>query len=129
MYSNFAYKAYSQNNASIESPEKLIEMLYEGILRFTSFAKRSIEEKEIEKKVYWINRSTAIFAELSSILNYEAGEISHYLNGLYTQQMQLLTQASLLDDTTKLDEVLRVTKELLQAWKEETHDTEMDESI
>ena len=38
MHSSVAYTAYSQNNVSIESPEKLIQMLYEGILRFTSCA-------------------------------------------------------------------------------------------
>jgi len=38
MYSNLAYSTYSQNNISIESPEKLIKMLYEGILRFASQA-------------------------------------------------------------------------------------------
>ena len=50
MRTNLAYATYSQNNASIESSEKLIKMLYEGILRFTALAKRSIEEKNIEKK-------------------------------------------------------------------------------
>ncbi len=34
MQNNLAYNAYSQNQAGIESPQKLIEMLYEGILRF-----------------------------------------------------------------------------------------------
>ncbi|WP_442765469.1 flagellar export chaperone FliS, partial [Sulfurospirillum cavolei] len=64
MYSNLAYSTYSQNNISIESPEKLIKMLYEGILRFASQAKRAIEDGNIEKRTYWINRTSAIFAEL-----------------------------------------------------------------
>ena len=128
MHSSVAYTAYSQNNVSIESPEKLIQMLYEGILRFTSFAKRAIKDGNIEKKTYWINRSTAIFSELITVLNYDnGGETAYYLRGLYTHQIWLLGQAALLNETQKLDEVLHVTKELLQAWKEETHDTAMDE--
>ncbi|MBJ6739677.1 flagellar protein FliS, partial [Campylobacter jejuni] len=39
MQNNLAYNAYSQNQAGIESPQKLIEMLYEGILRFCARAK------------------------------------------------------------------------------------------
>lgn len=34
MQNSLAYNAYSQNQVGIESPQKLIEMLYEGILRF-----------------------------------------------------------------------------------------------
>ncbi len=120
MRSNLAYSAYSQNNVSIESSEKLIKMLYEGVLKFTSQAKKSIEINDTEKKVYWINRTTAIFSELLNSLNYDGGEIAHYLSGLYTHQIRILTEANIHDDITKLDEVLSVTKTLLTAWNEET---------
>jgi len=120
MRSNLAYSAYSQNNVSIESSEKLIKMLYEGILKFASQAKRSIELEDTEKKVYWINRTTAIFSELLNSLNYDGGEIAHYLSGLYTHQIRLLTEANINNDTKKLEEVIDVTKTLLAAWNEET---------
>ncbi len=126
MRTNLAYSAYSQNNISIESSEKLIKMLYEGILKFSSQAKRSIELKDIEKKVYWINRSIAIFTELINSLNYDGGNIAHYLSGLYTQQIKLLSTANINNDITKLDEVINVTKSLLLIWNEETA-YEMDE--
>ena len=126
MRSNLAYATYSQNNVSIESSEKLIKMLYEGILRFASQAKRSMEENDIEKKTYWINRTTAIFSELINSLNYDGGQIAHYLSGLYVHQIKLLTEANIYNDASKIDEVLNVTKELLQVWKEET-DVAVDE--
>jgi len=119
MKTNLAYSAYSQNNLSIESSEKLIKMLYEGILKFTAQAKRSIELEDTEKKVYWINRTTAIFAELINSLNYNEGDIAHYLGGLYTQQIRLLTECNMTNDTSKLDEVINVTKVLLSVWNEE----------
>jgi len=119
MRSNLAYSAYSQNSVSIESSEKLIKMLYEGVLKFTSQAKRAIENKDIEKKVYWINRTTAIFAELINSLNYDGGDIAHYLGGLYTQQIKSLSECNMTSDISKLDEVLSVTKVLLGAWNEE----------
>ena len=120
MRSNLAYSAYSQNNISIESSEKLIKMLYEGVLRFTSLAKRAMEENNIEKKTYWINRTTAIFSELINTLDYDGGQIAHYLGGLYMHQIKLLSEANISNDTKKLDEILHVTKELLNVWKEET---------
>ena len=120
MRSNLAYSAYSQNNISIESSEKLIKMLYEGILRFASLAKRSIEEENIEKRTYWINRTSAIYSELINSLNYDGGQIAHYLSGLYMHQIRLLAEANMHNDISKLDEVLNVTKGLLQAWRDET---------
>jgi flagellar protein FliS len=120
MYTNLAYSTYSQNNVSIESSEKLIKMLYEGVLRFASQAKKAIEDQNIEKRTYWINRTSAIFAELINSLNYDGGQIAYYLRGLYTHQLRLLTEANQHNDTTKLDEVINVARELLQAWKDET---------
>ena len=116
-----ALNSYNQNNINIESPEKLIEMLYEGALKFTSFAKKAIEKNDIEKKVYWINRTINIFTELLFSLDIEkGGEIALYLNGLYEQQVKFLMEANIENDAEKLDIVIKVLKGLLEAWKEET---------
>jgi len=120
MYSNLAYATYSENNVSIESSEKLIKMLYEGILRFASQAKKAIDDGNIEKRTYWINRTSAIFAELIHSLNYDGGQIAYYLRGLYIQQLRLLSDANMHNDASKIDEVIHVARELLQVWKDET---------
>ncbi|MDA3909477.1 MAG: flagellar export chaperone FliS [Sulfurimonas sp.] len=118
MYGNNAHNIYAQNNVGIESPAKLIEMLYEGILRFNAQAKKAVKDRDVEKRVYWVNRSIAIIVELISTLDSSQGDISAYLNGLYNYEMQLLTTASLQNDTAKLDEVSNVFKGLLEAWRE-----------
>lgn len=120
MRSNLAYSAYSQNHISIESSEKLIKMLYEGVLKFTAQAIRAIDANDREKKVYWINRTTAIFTELINSLDYKGGDIAHYLSGLYIEQIKLLSVSNITNDKTKLDEVIHVTKTLLSVWNEET---------
>jgi len=120
MRSNLAYSAYSQNHVAIESSEKLIKMLYEGILKFSAQAKRSIELKDAEKKVYWINRTTAIFSELINSLDYRGGDIAHYLSGIYIQQIKSLAECNITNNSSKIDEVIEVTKVLLGAWNEET---------
>lgn len=120
MNTNLAYNTYTQNNICVESPEKLIQMMYEGILRFNMQAKRSINEHDVERRTYWINRSNAVVAELINILDYKYGAVAHYLSGLYTYQLRLLAEANLNNDSTKLDEVNQVFKGLLEAWKEST---------
>lgn len=121
MHTNLAYNTYTQNNIGVESPEKLIQMMYEGILRFNMQAKRSIMDSDIERRTYWINRSNAVISELINILDYNQGDISHYLAGLYTYQLRLLVEANLYNDSAKIDEVSQVFKGLLDAWKESTN--------
>jgi len=121
MYGNTAaHDVYAQNNVNVESPAKLIEMLYEGVLRFNAQAKKAMKDGDIEKRVYWINRSIAIISELSSMLDKSHGPIGEYLEGLYTYEIQLLTLASTHNDMEKLDECTNVFKGLLEAWRETT---------
>ncbi len=115
-----AYQAYSQNNVGVESPQKLVMMLYEGILRFLYRAKKAIDDGDIEQKVLFLNKANAIFFELINSLDMEQGNISYYLQGLYTRQIQLISQANLQNSKTPLDEVVHVTRELMEAWKDVT---------
>jgi len=122
MYNNnLAYNTYAQNNIGVESPEKLIQMMYEGILRFNMQANRSIKEKDIERRTYWLNRSNAVIIELIAILDYKQGDVAHYLAGLYQHQLILLFEANIYNSSEKLDEVNQVMKGLLEAWRESTN--------
>ncbi len=121
MYGNAAYNVYAQNNVQVESPAKLITMLYEGILKFNTQAKNAIKEGNIEKRVYWTNRSIAIITELIAVLDFSHGDVAKYLEGLYNYQIQLLTDAGLQSDEAKLDECTNVFRGLLEAWRETTN--------
>lgn len=119
MQNSVAYNAYSQNQIGVESPQRLVEMLYEGILRFCARAKKAIREDDIEQRVYYVKRSTAIFIELVNTLDYEkGGEVAYYLSGLYTREIQLLSLANLENNEARIDEVINVVKGLLEAWRE-----------
>lgn len=118
MVGSNAYATYAQNNIAIDSNEKLIELLYEGILRFCSRAKKAIEKNDIEKKCLNIKKSTAIFVELLNCLDFNQGDVSYYLQGLYSHQINTLSKVIIDDDTTKIDEVVGVVNGLLEAWRE-----------
>ena len=118
--SNAAYAAYNQNNMGIDSPQKLISMLYEGVLRFIYRAKKAMDEGDIENKVLFLNKTNAIFFELINSLDMSQGQISQYLQGLYSRQIQLISEANITNDQSKLDEVVHVTRDLLEAWRDVT---------
>jgi len=120
---NAAYSAYAQSSfGGIESPTKLIEMLYDGILRFIFRTKKAIEAGDVEKKVLYINKANAIFVELLNSLDYSQGDVAHYLSGLYARQMQLLVLANLNNDVNALNEITNVVKQLSEAWREVTNE-------
>ena len=122
MYENKAHNIYAQNNVGIESPSKLIEMLYEGILRFNAQAKKAIKDGDIEKKFYWTNRSVAVITELITVLDMkQEGDIPMYLSGLYNYQIQILSEASAYNKPEKIDESSNVFRTLLEAWRESTN--------
>jgi flagellar protein FliS len=122
MYAGNAYETYTQNNINIESPVKLIEMLYEGVLRFNAQAKKAIKNGNIEERVYWTNRSVAIVSELlASLDTKQEGTTVPYLQGLYNYEIKLLLEAGLNNDEAKLDECTNVFKGLLEAWRETTN--------
>ena len=122
MYGTAAHNIYAQNNIGIESPAKLVEMLYEGILRFNAQAKKAIRDENIKKRAYWTNRSVAIIIELSSVLDFKQdGDISGYLSGLYNYQLQLLLEANIENSIEKIDECDNVFRSLLEAWRETTN--------
>ncbi|HIP58999.1 MAG TPA: flagellar export chaperone FliS [Campylobacterales bacterium] len=115
-----AYQAYNQNHTAVQTPEKLIEMLYEGLLRFASLAKRAIEEGDAEAKAKWINKSSDIFIELISSLSNDGTDMTAYLSGLYMHQIKTLNRANIKNSTNELDSIIHVVKVLLETWKEET---------
>ena len=120
-YSNKVIDRYNQLNLNIDNPAKLILMLYEGALRFAHFAKKAINEGDIEKKVKFINKTSDIFLELINSLDFEkGGQIAYYLNGLYAYQIELLAKANLENNAAYIDQIIHVLKELIEAWKEET---------
>lgn len=117
---NNAYQAYNASNISVESPQKLVLMLYEGILRFISRAKKAIVENNIQDKVLYINKTSAIFMELSNSLDMSQGDVSYYLKGLYGREIARLIEANIKNDPNLLDEVVNVTRELISAWNDVT---------
>lgn len=113
------YQAYSQNSIHIESSEKSITLLYEGILKYLGVAIRDIESSNYEARTRNINKAVAIFMELINILDYEnGGDVAHYLSGLYTHQVKLLSIANFDNDAEKIKTTMNVVRGLLEAWRE-----------
>lgn len=115
-----SYKAQSVNTAS---PGKLVLMLFDGYLRFSTAAQQSWNEDDIIKKNEGINnnliRAQNIVTELQSSLDMTVpGDLPGTLYRLYDYVLTNLQQANLSKDIIKVQEADKVISELRDAWAE-----------
>ncbi|MEA3383898.1 MAG: flagellar export chaperone FliS [Campylobacterota bacterium] len=111
---------YNQQAATTDDPYMLILKLYEGLLKYLSFVIDAIEADNIEEKFEYINRSIAIFDELRNILDFDGGDVAYYLDGLYLYQIETLFSAGVDNNINSVEQVKKVVKGLIEAWKDET---------
>jgi flagellar protein FliS len=88
------------------SQEEILLKLYDGLLRFLSFARRGIEIGSPSIRGENISKALKIINELECALDMEAGgKISLNLSSLYGYMIERLTQANINDDVEIIKEV------------------------
>lgn len=113
-------EVYNQQNAVSDDPYVLVLKLYEGVVKYLSFVKNAMEDGNIEAKFNYINKTIAIFDELRNVLDFDGGEVAYYLDGLYLYQIETLFSAGINDNINSINQVMKVTQGLIDAWKDET---------
>lgn len=114
---NNPYKTYQENTVTTASPGELTLMLYNGCLKFIKYAKKAIEEKNVEVKNTNLLKAQNIIRELMVTLNMDY-EISHQMMQIYDYILNRLIEANLKNDTEILDEIEGIVTEFRDTWKE-----------
>jgi flagellar protein FliS len=116
-------KSYKAQSVQTASPGKLVLMLFDGYLRFTTAAVNSFEESDLTKKNEGINnnliKAQNIVTELQSSLDMSVpGELPGTLYRLYDYVLHQLQQANLQKKPEPIAEADKVIAELREAWAE-----------
>ncbi|SHE47570.1 flagellar protein FliS [Thermoanaerobacter uzonensis DSM 18761] len=109
------YQQYKENAILTASPEELVLMLYNGIIRFIEEAKGAIEKKDYMAANNGIQRAQDIIAELMLTLDMSY-DISQNLYSLYDYMLRRLIDANVKKDVTILEEVKGFAIELRDTW-------------
>lgn len=112
-----AFNAYKQNSVTTASPGELTLMLYNGCLKFLTKAKKAIEGKKVQEKNTNLQKAQAIINELNLTLNMDY-EISKQIQPLYEYMNRRLIEANIKNDTAIIDEVIGLTTEFRDTWKQ-----------
>lgn len=110
---------YVETSVSEASPHKLVEMLYDGALKNINVAKVFIEQNNLEKKSFHLNKTLSIILALREGVNFEkGGDVAQNLYQLYDYCYRQVMKASASNDNEILDEVSGYIKELKEAWEQ-----------
>jgi flagellar secretion chaperone FliS len=109
--------SYVETRVKTASPQELVLMLYEGLIKFLNQSIEKMRKGDIEESGRLIVRSERIINELIISVKPEAGSISKNLISLYNYMYQLLIQANIKKDEENIRQVLNLVVPLCDAWK------------
>ena len=119
MYGANALNAYQKNSVNTASKEKLLLMLYDGLVKFIRQGIAGIEEKDIQKSNTNLVKAQSIILEFMGTLNMEVGgEMAKSLTLLYDYMHRRLVEANIKKDTEIAREVLGFAEELKETFEE-----------
>ncbi|MBL4621039.1 MAG: flagellar export chaperone FliS [Immundisolibacteraceae bacterium] len=117
-----ALKSYRQIQSQTvlnASPYHLILKLFDGLLQRLASARGHIERQEVAEKGQCLGSAISIIGGLrGSISHVAGGEIATNLDNLYEYCERRLMQANQDNDTTIIDEVAGLLKDIRSAWLE-----------
>lgn len=117
-YSN-PQAAYKQTAVETASPEKLLVMLYSGVVKFLRQAEIALKENRHEEAHNSLGKVQDIISELNITLDMErGGEIAVNLRELYTFYFNEVVQANLKKDSSKLIPVIEFFETFRDVWME-----------
>ncbi|MHC5269374.1 flagellar export chaperone FliS [Enterococcus sp. LJL98] len=110
---------YLKNQVMSASPNKLIEMLYEGGIKNIRLGILALEKEQFVKAGEYLIKAQDIVSELRYSVNTEVeSEIPQQLIQLYDYMYNQLVIGNVDQEVTVLQEVQKLLTELLETWKE-----------
>jgi len=109
--------AYQDNEVLTASKERLVSLLYEGLLKRLRQAGKQIAAGDIEGKSESLQKASAIVYELLGSLDFEAGgELASRLAGLYGYFAQEIMEIGRTQDVQRLEALTEMIASLHEAW-------------
>lgn len=123
---------YLDNTVNSASPEQLMLMLYDGAIRFISLGIQAIENDLIDKRTYYINKTSAIISEFAATLDHSMDpKLAEDLDALYGYMLRRMMEANLKNAAEPLLEVKKMLTDLRATWAQaiEINKSETRESV
>ncbi len=124
------YERYTRTDIQTSDPRAVVVLLYEGAIKFLNQAHDAILSEDRAQVSVFIKKTKKILSFLSGVLDHDqGGEIAENLSNLYRYMADTLSEANLDCDPEKINEVIRLLKPLLDAWREVAEDPEAAKAL
>lgn len=124
------YQKYKTTSVTSASKEKILLMLYEGVIKFTKRAIKACEEKNIAERGINIGKAFDIVMELNNTLDHKVGgDISKNLEQLYMFISDQFTKANISGDPAPLRDALGIIETLHSAWVKAVEQVKKSEMV
>lgn len=118
-YSNKMSAYRTTEVSTVTDPKKLIQMLYDGALRFLEKARVGTEQRDARLRGENLGKAIDIITELNASLDVEkGGETAEYLRSLYLYMIVELPKANVTHDTAIIIRSMNYIRELKRLWEE-----------
>ena len=115
-----AAAVYRRNAILTASPEKIVQMLYEGAIRHLERSHTALRDPAMTHSPEVgesLGKAIGIVGELRSSLDHEAGgELAANLDRLYEFSLEQISQANLSRNAEPVENSLRVLRTLKEGW-------------
>jgi len=110
--------AYKKAAVATTDQAKLIVMLYDGAIKFLTFAVDRMEKRDTFGVNTNLIKAKSIIAELMASLNLDkGGDIAANLQRLYTYMFNQLVDANVAKDQGKVHHVIELLRDLRSGWQ------------
>ena len=110
-------KVSLDNEISIASPHRVVQLMFAGGLERLAQSRYAIENKDMANKGIFIGKAIGIINGLNNSLDMNAGgEIAKNLSDLYDFMLRKITEANINNDVKAIDDVCDILREIKEAW-------------
>jgi flagellar protein FliS len=113
-----ARNRYLGDSVSTASPQRLVVMLYDGLVQDLQLAQQGLARGDLGLVHARLVRAQAIVTELQSSLDLDAWDGAPGLDRLYTYVLELLVDANVRKDAEPITQALTVIEPLQDAWRQ-----------
>lgn len=115
--------AYQDSKIMTATGADLTLMLYDGLIKFCNIAMVAIENEDIPKANLNIIKAENIVMEFRNTLN-SSYPVANQLENIYEYMYHRLIEANMKKDIQYLTEVLELSRELRDTWREAMKQTQ-----
>jgi flagellar protein FliS len=116
MLATYAKAQYEEMQVQT-TPEKLIVMLYDGVLRFLRMGVACMRNEDLAGQGVNLTKAQDILLYLDSTLNPDAGKLTVELRTIYRYCVQRVLYANAENRAEYVDEVIALLEPLREAWE------------